>query len=422
MNRTHALIVVVAALLAAGRRAPAVPDLVYDVNSRADKADFDLGDGHVDADPKTPGDQVTLRAAIQNANLQQQHVTINLPAGKYKLKVKGIDEDACATGDLDITGDVEIVGAGAAKTVIDARNIDRVIHVLAGATARISDVTLTHGRTSGAPLGNIVAGAGIDSLGTLFLTRCVVSHCRANDDGGGLHLQSGPTAPTGATTLVDCSILSNTAGANGGGVASFQPSVTITGCTIAKNHADQQEVKDHGFDAQGGGIFVGAGFVGSVPTTILVMRNSTVSGNRSFGDGGGVTGALGTLFTVEMVHCTFAYNAAKAAQGISSAGNGHMTIANCLLYRNAQNNCAGNITSLGGNVELSDRCSFGPDDFTNADSKLGPLKDNGGPTQTHALGRKSAAIGAGKAENCLPTDQRGLPRKTPCDAGAFETQ
>jgi hypothetical protein len=42
---------------------------LFTVNSTADSRDFDLKDGVADADAKTPGQQVTLRCAIENANL-----------------------------------------------------------------------------------------------------------------------------------------------------------------------------------------------------------------------------------------------------------------------------------------------------------------------------------------------------------------
>jgi hypothetical protein len=62
--------------------------------------------------------------------------------------------------------------------------------------------------------------------------------------------------------------------------------------------------------------------------------------------------------------------------------------------------------------------------------KLGALAGNGGPTQTMAPGSGSAAIGAGggcldptrAGSPPLTTDQRGLPRATPCDIGAFQGQ
>jgi len=53
---------------------------------------------------------------------------------------------------------------------------------------------------------------------------------------------------------------------------------------------------------------------------------------------------------------------------------------------------------------------------------LGPLADNGGPTQTQALGAGSPAIGAvTSGPDCLGTDQRGAGRLSGhCDAGAYE--
>jgi hypothetical protein len=67
------------------------------------------------------------------------------------------------------------------------------------------------------------------------------------------------------------------------------------------------------------------------------------------------------------------------------------------------------------------------------DPVLGPLANNGGTTQTHALLPGSPAIDAGSSGGCrdnvgaqLATDQRGFPRPAlggsalRCDIGAFE--
>jgi hypothetical protein len=55
---------------------------------------------------------------------------------------------------------------------------------------------------------------------------------------------------------------------------------------------------------------------------------------------------------------------------------------------------------------------------------LGPLADNGGPTQTHALLPSSPAIDAGDNNGCPPTDQRGVARPSglACDIGAYEVE
>jgi hypothetical protein len=54
---------------------------------------------------------------------------------------------------------------------------------------------------------------------------------------------------------------------------------------------------------------------------------------------------------------------------------------------------------------------------------LGPLQDNGGPTMTHALLPGSIAIDVIPEAACeVDTDQRGFPRDSMCDVGAFEVQ
>ncbi|MBW2190543.1 MAG: hypothetical protein JRG93_13310 [Deltaproteobacteria bacterium] len=86
------------------------------------------------------------------------------------------------------------------------------------------------------------------------------------------------------------------------------------------------------------------------------------------------------------------------------------------------------VTSEGHNIEQSwDSCGFDqPTDQVNVtvdDLKLGPLQDNGGPTMTHALGAGSVAIDVIPADMCeVDEDQRGEPRDSMCDVGAFEVQ
>ena len=76
--------------------------------------------------------------------------------------------------------------------------------------------------------------------------------------------------------------------------------------------------------------------------------------------------------------------------------------------------------------DLTDQVNISAEDLN-----LGPLADNGGPTETHALVEGSVAIDVIPAEDCvdaddqpLTTDQRGYPRPVGdgCDVGAFERQ
>ena len=92
--------------------------------------------------------------------------------------------------------------------------------------------------------------------------------------------------------------------------------------------------------------------------------------------------------------------------------------------------------SNGYNIESpGDTCGFDQtgDQPSVPDPMLGPLQDNGGPTETHALEEGSPAINQIPVEDCLDADgaplaadQRGEPRPetggTLCDVGAFERQ
>jgi len=72
----------------------------------------------------------SLRQAIIDANLTVAADTINLPDGTYTLTLGGAGEDAAASGDLDITENLTIVGDGQDTTIIDGNELDRVFHII----------------------------------------------------------------------------------------------------------------------------------------------------------------------------------------------------------------------------------------------------------------------------------------------------
>jgi len=82
-------------------------------------------------------------------------------------------------------------------------------------------------------------------------------------------------------------------------------------------------------------------------------------------------------------------------------------------------NCQGNAPTTDGGANFgSDNSCTGTTLLTGFDSVL---RDNGGPTMTHALLPGSDAIDAGGACG-LATDQRGVARSDGhCDSGAFES-
>ncbi|MGZ6070666.1 MAG: hypothetical protein ACXWK8_05580, partial [Myxococcaceae bacterium] len=85
------------------------------MDSTADAVDAAPGDGTC----RTAAGTCTLRAALQEANAHAGPDSVLLPAGTYTLTISGPAEDAAATGDLDITDDLLLVGAGASSTIVD---------------------------------------------------------------------------------------------------------------------------------------------------------------------------------------------------------------------------------------------------------------------------------------------------------------
>src|SRR6185503_4157155 len=104
-----------AALLLAGLEARAATFVVNDID---------------DVPDATPGDALcetaagngtcTLRAAVMEANALPGADVVTLPAGTYALtrQLEWMDPDTQADGDLDVTGSLDLVGAGATTTAI----------------------------------------------------------------------------------------------------------------------------------------------------------------------------------------------------------------------------------------------------------------------------------------------------------------
>ncbi|HEX2196375.1 MAG TPA: CSLREA domain-containing protein, partial [Actinomycetota bacterium] len=65
----------------------------------------DTNDGACNAD-------CSLREAVVAANASAGADTITVPAGTYTMTIAGSGEDAGATGDLDVVGELSIEGAG----------------------------------------------------------------------------------------------------------------------------------------------------------------------------------------------------------------------------------------------------------------------------------------------------------------------
>ena len=367
----------------------------FTVDTTADAPDANPGDGVCD----DGAGNCTLRAAIDEANALAGADTIALPVGTYTL----------TDGQLQISDDLTISGAGQATSFVDGGLVARVFFI-SSVTVDISGVTIQNGA-----IGNADGGGIINLRGSMTLTDVTVSSNSASSGGGITNVQ-------GSMTLTNVTVSSNTAAnSGGGGILNVHGVMTLTNVTVS----DNSDTTFAGAGTGGGGITnVGA----------MELTNVTVSGNSTIGFGGGIVNgsslAIGGVMTLTNV--TVSGNTARVDGGGIFNGNGAVTLYNSIIANSTPDNCAGSsaITSGGHNLEGADSCGFtAPGDLTNTDPLLGPLQDNGGTTETHALLPGSPAIDAIPVADCtdplgnpITTDQRGVdrPQGTACDIGAYE--
>lgn len=139
--RSFSIISVLAILLAQFGLSSVAAAANFTVNSTADAVDAEPGDGLCET--RIPG-ECTLRAAVQETNVLPGENTITIPAGTYYLSIAGAWEDNAATGDLDITDDLVITGAGMGVTLLDGNELDRILDIRGGAL-ELSDLAIQNG-------------------------------------------------------------------------------------------------------------------------------------------------------------------------------------------------------------------------------------------------------------------------------------
>ena len=209
----------------------------------------------------------------------------------------------------------------------------------------------------------------------------------------------------GALTVTNCVVSGNQA--SGAGAIINAGTMTVEGSTISQN--------------------IGSSTIANGGTMILV--NSTLSGNESRSMiPGHQTLINGLVANLTLVNCTVSGPHDNESATISNSVGGTLTMTNTVV--DGPCGTGSEVLSGGGNIESpGNTCGFdqGTDqvDVTDGQLNLGLLQDNGGPTETHALGEGSVAIDVIPADMCeVDEDQRSEPRPggTMCDVGAFEVQ
>ena len=254
--------------------------------------------------------------------------------------------------------------------------------------------------------GSIIANAGVvqfrffdlGAAANVTLNRVTLSNGNVANQGGAILLKTGAQL-----TTTEVKFSGNVATAGGGAIyGQAGTTLKVTADTFSNN--------DSGGTAGGGGIL-------SLGTT--AVERSTFTGNTAASFGNAIKN-FGTAFVTSS---TLSDNPSSTGDG-SISSTGTFTLQTSIVADGTPNNCsaAGPITDGGHNISWPDTSCPG----LNVDPNLGPLANNGGPTQTLALPAGSPAVDGVPATgaSCFPTDQRGVtrPQGPNCDVGAFELQ
>lgn len=379
-----------------------------------------LGNEVVDSSASA-GFQISLRAAIQEANALAGDDVIELGVGTYVLTLGGVQEDNAVSGDLDIRGldSLIIRGKGIGQTIIDASGLpaatrDRLFQVMAGASLTLQGVTLQGGSVLGSE-----DGGAIRNTGTLTILDSEIRNNASQDTGGAI-------INTGTMTINRTTISGNTATATGGAILNTA-TMTILNSTLNNNTAT----------SNGGAI---ANIAGATAT----LEGVTVAANRSTSGAGGGIRNDGTL---RLINDTIAFNQSLQAGAGVSRNAGTVAVGNTIISDNfllaagnAQSDVAGTFTSSGNNIVRTVGAAVG---FTGPGDQVGvnpnlvgtsvsttpnilAVANFGGPTLTYGLQLGSAAIDRGNNNlrsadtfdldndgdfiERTPVDQRGAPR------------
>jgi serine protease AprX len=228
---------------------------------------------------------------------------------------------------------------------------------------------------------------GLYAAGAASLTNVTFERNRGGNMGGGMHV-----AGTWPVTLDRVIFKENYGPNSGGGLASWSGNVTLNNVVFFGNSAHQGDAIKLG--NLGGG---------------WTLNNVLITGN-------GIGYAIATSGPMTLTNVTIANQG-----GAIEPRHPGVVIRNSIIWDHicaeGHNGCAA--------TTVSHSIVWGGWDGTgnlNAEPLLAPLGDYGGAILSRALLPGSPAIDAGEPATCLATDMRGLPRSSPCDMGAFESQ
>jgi hypothetical protein len=387
--------------------------------------------------------------------------TISLKTGAITILQNNLNLNGPGVNNLSVSG----------KYATTIEN-DRIFNHQGSGLLHVQDLSIIYGSLSSSAVNEY--GGCIYSRGSVFLSHVNMYLCKAHATGhvarGGAIFTANELTANYSTIVQNeatgdfgqgggafiggnfsgkySSIANNTATgvpsylttASGGGLY-LGGSATITGSTISGNHSSDHE----------GGINIAS----PVPSShSAVITNSTISGNSA----GFLVGGISSNIATTLQNSTIAFNTAGAgytsptarfSPGLAfrtTSTSFAVNLQSSLLSNNTYGSITGltendfsilagggtTITVSGANNLVRRGTSATPADTIHISCPLlGPLRNNGGPTLTHALSSRSPAIDTGNDNAINPVtalpfayDQRRSPHARAlggaADIGAYE--
>ena len=428
----------------------------------------------VDANHASRAFDVTSAGTVAIDNVTITNGSVNISSATTTPAGGGGVLFTHAGGALTLSGDVlsgnAVTGGGSPAT-----NQGGGAVYFDGGTLTVTGSTLTGNSVNlSGPSNNNGGGAIYEDSTTLAVTNSTLSNnsftiggagTTSNNGGGAIYEDDNGLTLSGSTLTGNSASISNATNDNGGGAIYEDGSnPSISSSSVSGNRLMISTATDGN---GGGGIYNNGGPLGITSTTVA-SNSATLTGTTGFNGGGGI---FNNGHSGPVVNVTLSDNSLSAPSGTDVGGGGYYdnssggTFTNVTVTANQSNqpgggifngvtlalkssivagnsaaagnaNCDGPMSNVSAGNNLEDTtpttCGFTkPTDLVGTPAGLGPLADNGGPGQTHALLAGSPAIDHIPAAQCtdqqttpqpLTIDERGVPRSLDgsCDIGAYE--
>jgi hypothetical protein len=401
--------------------------------------------------PARPGGGVTLEVTncLDDGSPGTFRSTVNaaMSGDTVDLSLLSPCTITLTTGYVDVSQtDLSITGPGPDIVTIDGNQGQGVIQQLAtGGGLSISGLTITGGKYQSTPF---PYGGCLYSQANMTLINTVVTGCAAVGDGSAT-TKGGGIYTRGNLTLLSSTVTSNLVNghaANSRGAGAYAlGNLTVKYSTVSDNLAaatDPYVGVSAGLESRGsvyiGGSTISTNNAGNTAAMTNVSSdsgasvtivNSTISGNHSTGNLGGIYSQI----PVALYNSTIAFNVSDGVNAALFSFGSTLDLQSSIIADNESFGAPYDLGGFGG----SGVTVTGSNDLITASSisvplgtisscpRLGPLADNGGSTKTHALPAESPAIDTGLTTTIGgEADQRGEARPfgPQADIGAYEWQ